>query len=77
MHDDLIFRLRAELAPHTTDGTEAHAIIDELAAAVRDAAGNPVRIRSAAFDAKVRARALLKDLVPIGAAIDALLDRLK
>jgi hypothetical protein len=77
MNEDLIWRVRQALAPSTTDGTESHAILEGLATEVRDAAGNPVRIRSALLDAKVRARARLKDLVPVDAVIDALLDRLK
>jgi hypothetical protein len=62
--DYLIDHLDRLLLPSTLDGTEAHAILEELADAVRDAHGDPIRIRSALLDAGLRLRTLIKDLVP-------------
>jgi hypothetical protein len=43
MNEDLTFRLRQRLAGDIFDGTEAHAIINDLVDAVRDAHNDPVR----------------------------------
>jgi hypothetical protein len=60
--DYLIDQLDRLLAPSTLDGGEGHALLEELVATVRDA--DPVRIRSALLDAKLRLRALIAGLVP-------------
>jgi hypothetical protein len=63
MNEDLAFRLRQQLAGVIFDGTEAHAIIDDLVDAVRDAHGDPVRIAAARLDAKTRIRFLIAECV--------------
>ena len=68
---DLMFRLHRALAPHLMDGSEGHAIIEELVKMVIEADGDIVRIRSAALDAKTRVRALIVDHVSVDAAINA------
>jgi hypothetical protein len=60
----LLDQLDRLLAPSTLDGTEGHALLEELVAVVRDANGDPVRIRSALLDANLRLRALIAGLVP-------------
>jgi hypothetical protein len=70
MNYDLTFRLQQALASCITDGTEGHAILEELAAAVRDANGDPVRFRNALLDAKTRQRALNFGHVHVDAAIN-------
>jgi hypothetical protein len=67
MNDDLTFRLRQQLAGVICDGTEAHAIIDDLVDAVRDAHNDPVRIAAARLDAKTRIRFLIAECVHIDA----------
>ena len=69
--DYLIIQLDRRLALHTLDGTEGHALLEEFVATVRDANGDPVRIRSALLDAKLRLRALITDTVPREAVNDA------
>jgi hypothetical protein len=64
-HEDyLIHQLDRLLALSTLDGTEGHALLEELAAAICDAKGDAVRIHTALLDAKLRLRALIADLVP-------------
>jgi hypothetical protein len=65
------FRLHRALTPWILDGTEAHTIINDLAAAVRDADGHSGQIRSAILDAQSRLRPLLANHVHIDVAIDA------
>lgn len=69
--DHLIEQLDRLLAPSTLDGTEGHAVLEELAATVRTADGDPLRIASALLNAKLRQRALLEGLVPRDAVNDA------
>jgi hypothetical protein len=65
MEDHLVAELNRLLAPSVRDGTEGHAILEDLASAIDAAKGGPVRIRTALLDAKKRMRALLVDTVPI------------
>ena len=63
-HDYLIAKLDRLLALHTLDGTEGHALLEELVATVSGAKGDLVRLRSALLDAKLRLRALTEGTVP-------------
>jgi hypothetical protein len=67
----LVDQLDRLLAPSTLDGTEGHSALEQLAIAVRDADGDPVRIATALRIAKQFLRDLMAESVPRQAVNDA------